>query len=781
MNLKNQKGVSLVLVTVVLMVLTILACTLMQTVFQNYKISKASGYMDYSYYAGGSAIQKGCDLIRNKCDDESLASDAGIEYIGDKEDFSKKIVDQVLIPYIQSLNTGGSFKNMDVSGDSAAKADVKITAAYLSSRYDASGNPDKMFITLGITADSSYVVPLYVAGDKRVFAKKEFSVRLPQVFKLKGPIYSIGDLMADNSTLSVTGDVHIYGTSPEILSQPEQYYYGGIYAKNNAVMKINGNAYSRSFIRTGEYSPSPDNSSIHIYKDAIAQGIQDFGKNDSIVVMRNAYTFDDLELNGEDSIIAVNGSYFGLSNGADAKSHDDSSAIVNSAVIHNANSPDSQKSRIVVNGAVMVGGGTWRLDPVGGTSLYQIEDASVAWLQDSSGQGAAYKMYEGDPAVDAYMEWLKDQSELGNTAVFGFGNLFQMWNVLNWNTTPENIENSIGGWINNIKLAAQNGTVNSLPFDPDKKIEGFCNYSLSADDGMFYMVKEDESHSGIQKAGMLRDNYQLDNIGPETAGLSHWSEFWNSLLSGGWNGTYCSGVPDALNNKLKPGLLGLANIFLERSTYAGQDLSEPVKVSHKSGRVFKSLKDSLDLLRDTMASSKYIVTPLPGKGNLSDPAAYPSLNPADPSDPAHGKYFLVINDNPEEDLTLDGTAFNGVIFTTGRVILKNGAKVNGAIIAAGRGYDPDSSNGYISGSAAKTEVIGGAAFATGAPTIKEDGSNLYVLDGGGYAGVYCRGGAAAVNFPYEGSLLSPEEGREWLLEQFKTQDPEDSLDLHTIF
>lgn len=247
LKLQNKKGSSLVLVTIILMVLIILACMLMETVFQNYRLSKTSGYMDYSYFAAESAIQKCCDLVKDKCD--TLTEYEDITYTGDEKAFSKEVVRKVLEPYILELNTGGKFNTINVAGDITATADVKMNIRYMDSRYNAAADPNFVIITLGITADSSYVVPQYTTGSKRTFAKQEFKVRLPQAFRLKGSIYSIGDLAADNSELSITGDVHVYGTSPEILSQPEQFYYGGIYAKNNSVMRINGNAYSRSFIR----------------------------------------------------------------------------------------------------------------------------------------------------------------------------------------------------------------------------------------------------------------------------------------------------------------------------------------------------------------------------------------------------------------------------------------------------------------------------------------------------------------------------------------------------
>jgi len=44
-----------------------------------------------------------------------------------------------------------------------------------------------------------------------------------------------------------------------------------------------------------------DKSRINIYRDAVAQCIQVFGNDNIISVFRNAYTFDDIEMNGERS------------------------------------------------------------------------------------------------------------------------------------------------------------------------------------------------------------------------------------------------------------------------------------------------------------------------------------------------------------------------------------------------------------------------------------------------------------------------------------------------
>jgi hypothetical protein len=763
----NNKGSSLVMVIIVIMVVSILAGALIDTSLQNFKLSKRSGYMDYSYYAGESIIQKCWDALNTKCNNRDLAALNHITYNGNNDVFSKKIVKQVLTTYINELSGKNYFRNIDITDNASNTANATVSLKYMGFRYNPMSEPNIIYIKVGITADTSYDVKLYTSGDKKVFASKEFAVYIPQGFKLKGPVYSIGDLMADGgSKVKILGDVHVYGTSPEYLKQPEQYYYGGIYSKSNSEIRIEGNAYSRSFIRTGQYSSAEDKSLIYVYKDAVAQCIQAFGKSNRIAVMRNAYTFDDIEMNGEDSVIAVNGSYFGLSDGADGSYHDNSSAIVNSAGIHHDNSEDSQKSRIIINGAVMLNGGTFRIDPNSGDALYQIEDASLAWLTDSLNMIPVYKTSPLDLNYP-YINWLTERNY--QLMAKGFGNLFQVWN-------PVDIT-GIDTWFSRIDAARKAGSNDNNNFDNKivpGKIQGFSNYVMAANDRMYLMEKDSESGSELEKAIILKNSYVLDNIAPPT-GLTDWSKFWDDYVDGGyaWNGGYCTTVPAVLDDVLKPRLLDMANIFINR--YNNYD-SNKMNVEHQSGQVFKSIQDSLDYLVATSATNRYII--VPATGNLSDPVyAYNDLinNPW-----AENKYFLVVNEDPEKVLVLDNTTFNGVIFTTGKVILKNNAVVNGAIIAAGKGYDPDSSTAYISGSAAETKDVGGINMAFRAPRIKKNGSNLGVLDSGGYAGVYCTNGSESINFPDP----DPDIGRAMLLEKFKTQDAPDmtySIELSNIF
>jgi len=780
----SNRGASLIIVIVVLMVVAILADILIEMALQNYKLGKASGYTDYSYYAADNAIQKCCDILYSKCADPSLADANHITYDGADEQFAKAMVNSALAPYVAQLSSTGTFCNMDINADTSNMADVDINLQYLGCSRSSTTPPGKIRIKIGMTANSKYVVKPYLSGKKKVYATKEYLVTIPNSFKLRGPVYTIGDLMANQAAnVDILGDVHVYGTSPEYLKQPEQYYYGGIYAKSDSQMRIRGNAYSRSFIRTGQYSGVMDNSSIYVYKDAIAQGLQIFGKGQRIAVMRNAYTFDDLEVNGEDSVLAINGSYFGLSDGADGSYHDNSSAIVNSATLHYLNSEASRKSRIVVNGAVMLNGGTFRINDITGDTLYQIEDASLAWFTDPLCPSPVYKCADlllSEP----YVDWLKNNAS--SSSAKGFGNLFQVYDSMPWNVDSISADSNFNTWFNKIDATRQADYSNfNSHYDHTKpdKIEGFSNYVLASNDDMYFMKKDNEIESELKKASLLSDNFTVDNIEPPEP-YAAWTSYWNQYVAGsyGWNGGYCTEIPMVLNNVLKPKLLHQANIFAEREVSDIGVKSGGEIVKHKSDNVFTKLENSLAGVVLTASSNPYVIEPYDmydgvndGVANLSSTVyAYNDFytNPW-----AVDKCFLIVNEDPELQLSLDGTVFNGIIFTNGKVILKNGAIVNGAIVAAGEGFDNDGANNYVNGSAAEVVDVGGVPLMTRVPRIKRDGSNLSVMDSGGYAAVYCTGGNVDIHFPDP----DPDIGRTMLLDKFKNQDSSYSIDLYNIF
>lgn len=735
-RLSTNKGSSLVSVILMITVLILLGSVLITSALQNFKTSKSEGYIDYAYYAADSVIEKCIDNIYQICMPSTFTS--GLSYIktntqDNSADFAKSVVDKIN----NDANLKKVYTGIDVSDDASHKATAKVSIKYISYRY-RTGAPGKMIITIGITANATYNNPIYGGGSKEAFAQREFEVYLPHVFKLDAAIKSIGDLFVEKITATIHGGVNVYGTSPERANQMEQYYYGGICARDHAVLNImDGNTYTRSFIRTGLYGGAEGGSEIHVGQDAVAQCIQAFGYDDVIAVYRNAYTFDDIEMNAENSVIAVNGNYFGLSKGG--MHHDESSAIVNSATVYFSNSDESKKSRIVINGDVMLGGGTFRIDPLGVIPPYQIEDASIAW--SSFMQMPTYKLYDYS---EEYKYWIRKQND-----AHGFGNLFQVWDIV---TDFSKIEN----WVNDVKNARflpdftdpAHPKYNIVDTSKVGSVSGFCNYSMAANDTMYFMDEADESNSSVKQAKNSLGFFPMDGIDYSQVQGGTWAGYKGKVYT----------LLDSMKSTLLPITEDLVARDLAKDPTAHNPAASPYELSTSTNKetLFKCLQTKLNEF-DENANTHIIKVPV-GVTTFNINGYISSKNLPTGS----GDYYLVINNYPERDVEVTGS-FKGIIFTMGRVIVRTGADINGAIVAAGRGFT--NSGSYVAGSAADSDT------GDSIPRVMEHGENLQQLNDGEYAAVIIEGSnnteQAQITFP----------GRDALVQAFEKL----GIDLNSIF
>lgn len=775
-------------VLIVIAILIILAAALINSAAIGFKNSKHEETADIAYFAAQSGLEKCFSFIDNYCSIKSNSD--GISYTSDA-DFAQQYVEVKLKKALKeytSRNYGSpadkaifTVSLSDKSSDTATVEIIDDEFRFLSCK-DSEEDPGKIDVTIGVKAVADYKLGENSAVNKGIYAKKVIKVYIPRGFQLDAAIYTIGDLMINNINAQVTGDVVAFGTSPKYAKQVEQYYYGGIYAKNRGHLSVYGNAYSRGLIRTGEYSETPDPSSIYIYKDAIANGIHIFGKGQQIVVGRNAFTFDDIELNGEDSVIAVNGSYLGLSNENQARYHDQSSAIINSAIVHHSGSPDSLKSRIVINGDAVVNGGTFRIDPGTGkvdTQIPQIEDASV--ITRDSTNWPMYKDFldgraNGSITETNYHTWLFNY----RNSALGFSNLIQCW-------TPRRLsgDSDIKEWLSLINAARGIGINNPDYFDSGidiDSISGFCHYELGANDRVYFMNK---GLYQITKFKYLNNGqFMLDNI-KEKPTLSDWTDFWAGLPESVSDWRNLSSYDSPIANKLlmlKNMLVPKTEVFAQREyIYSDSDKSiinntfKNAPGSSSSGTLFLHIKDWLNTNYPALVRANPIYSetdPDRYVFNLDMELSGQTININDKIEDRlfynptlTDKYFLVINPDPSITIEID-RPLNGIIFSMGKVILREGADVRGAILAAGKGFTPDSSRNYVLNdmSSADQEVDAFTGKITNyMPQILENGENLSKLDNGSYAGVYFvgtgTGDTARVTFP----------GRDNLLEIFKEQ------------
>lgn len=729
MIFKNKKGMTLVTVMLIMTVLVILCAILAETVMQTIVLTKRHRNIDLAYYAGESAIENWTSVIEQKiCNNLDIGSDFGAVDLSSptsRENYAKHIVSKVNLSDLkpQQIDIEGKVSSVSaVPLSSSATVVTRQVPDLVGVEVDStSGNA--IIISLGIKAEASYSsASAYNTVNKVVYAVKPFKVYCPKANELEGPIYTVGDFYINDSVVKVKGDVFTFGTYASEIKSPAQYNFGGIYAKNNSKLTVYGNAYSRSFIRAGQYlekdalgNDFQDNTDIFIYKDAIAQCIQSFGNKDRIAILRNAYTFDDLEINGSNSVVAVNGSFFGLANGF-GRYHDDSSAIVNSAVIHQQLISDSFKSRIAINGDVLIGGSTVKIDPETGDSVGEIEDASLAFNAED---GVPYYKYWSDwdklattppqATISEYHDDLRNFYKLdavdGKMDKFrGDFNLFQIFDIFNPLAVGFD-ESVVENWLSDI-------------MDPDilktktvpQNIQGISVTEMVANNKL-YVFPEGGPDTDETKYNNLFVNrttnplglYKLDNLfdGNKPKYYGNEKDWWNMknpLFKREDDTPFDDSHYDFyqfLYGTLEPRgghcgeiykeLLAKTNRFAYRDYPTGSALNWYTKDVTEFDNILEKvsgLSGSSYVLNVTAAAGEHDIVDLfkPGIPDLYQKCK----DSRDLGFDDDKEYFLVANANKNVDIVISGT-FNGIIVTAGKIILKDGASVYGAIIAAGDG------------------------------------------------------------------------------------------------
>ncbi|MDQ2085837.1 polymer-forming cytoskeletal protein [Herbivorax sp. ANBcel31] len=767
--LRSKKGVALVNVLIITTVLMMLSVLLVDYALFSLRESQRQGNVNNTHYAGHSTTEVIFAQI-NKLEEDadgSLLGEWDGGSVGDDDDDLDSYANYIL-GKIKDDFTDDVFE-IDMTGDEVAEVILEsddIVWVPGSLKKKDVGGEERFFMTIGVTVMAFYSPEnsMYAAGNQEIYAQEEFDFPLPSDagFEVLGS-YTIGDCMVignggfddeDRFTANVKGDLYVFGSYPEAFDSPKQEYYGGIFVRDNAQLDIKGNAYVRSFIRAGLYKPfipgedsdsdeyEKDGSRINIYKDAVAQCIQIFGNMNDISVLRNAYTFTDIEINGMRSVIYINGSAVGLTRGEGALSHEQSSAIVNSASIHNTHHPDAHKSRVVVNGDVIIPGGTMWIDSNTGLAKAQIEDASLVW-EDSSLLGSApfYSLRRNllesiadDDGVgpDQYHSELRrayeDSQNSDNYYIGGKTNRFQVYNPRSMDYSKLNEPTSMDIDEELVKIRADNNWDKLVV----EEISGEWSSSLAANNrvyNIFYSQDEDgllDDNSGhISDSGdyvntlpyINNDDYQIDNIfnededGLEFAGS--WGDYDDDRKEWVW------GKLEDIEAELKK----RAEIFVERNPEGevdeeedDDDDDEPRPSSwganlkdaphgHMEGDLFNYLLGELSSLQS------------------NDYDNFIGIDEIDGIDDE--RYYLLLNTDPDEDIVIDGK-FKGIIFTKGTVILESGANVYGSIIAAGGEYDDEYDDDLFRPAAMEG--------------LKENENDLNELNNGDRAGIIIRPG-----------------------------------------
>jgi hypothetical protein len=243
-----------------------------------------------------------------------------------------------------------------------------------------------------------YNAPYYV---KNVKAKLNENILWKNAITTESNLYVTG-----TGDVTIDGNIYAYGTKPEDKKKSREF--GGIVVgkgkdgqKEEGHLTINGNVATSSYIHTNY-----DNSSIEINNGDVYCNslVAQEGTKDTNISIKNGSlnTEDDIELNGENARISINGSYYGFSDGSHSKKHNESSSIV-------INSPDIGKgSSLTIDG------------DKGETSLYEkgIYIGGTVYinnLKDSEGNSFDYQTGESlsiKGNYRAYGEYLKDDGSV---------------------------------------------------------------------------------------------------------------------------------------------------------------------------------------------------------------------------------------------------------------------------------------------------------------------------------------------------------------------------------
>lgn len=745
----SQKGYSIPMVMLLMLVLVIIGGAIAGTVIQMHKTSRADQFELLTYFASESALERSVCLADNLID--GIAEEV---LYTDDDDFVDSVIaelgSQISDFYIQVVPT------------SLARSKVSL------SRGPKPLEKDGNEITFEIVFDarSDLESDIYKHYGRRVVTVQEFTVTIPDTFRLNGAVYSIGDVVAKGDRgiqhTRIIGDVYAFGTGLDRANSMQQHYNGGICAIENAEMRIIGNAFSNSLVRAGmfdEIEGEPGRSTIIVHNDIVAQGVQVFGNNDYIVCDRDVYTFDDVELNGPNSFIGIRGDYYGLSKG-DGYWHDASSAVLNMAPLY-SDSDGFRRSRIIINGNAFINGEVFRLKDDGGID-HKLENAALAWdgnttLQDS----ISFTISENTPETRTLK--YKNRYKSIKNSLKGSSILIQAegWDdYLDPKAWMEGIIFKL-----NTSLDPNSNNISGITI-PDK-IKGYCKFAMSANDKVYTINPLTETNSDIvygdlPAAGKLK-----------YAGVKE--NFWDNYFIQPWhthNDNFSAlGMESALT-EIQAYLQNHISVFAYKQT---NSLNPEVQY-HSNTNGFSEIYDNVYTLFTKQDSSKrkyFLYYPDDGvveNVNISNYITYPTINvdpynpdiafaDGDVDNPADGVndyYFIVINPNPDRTIVVSQEEINAIIISKGQVIVSTGGKVNGAILAAGKGYDE---SGALVGSSADGD--------NRLPRVKLDNPiSIQNFKNFRHAGVVFQSGGS-VEFP----------GRDPLLDKFDNQ----GIDLTKVF
>lgn len=708
---RNTTGNALPLVLFIALIVMLVGGSVAYSTTQMYKVTRDGFHEQLTYLAAENALERCFANLESIITLPDYSGSQGVSFSGNTDSFLDDLVDALN----SDTNIVKSY-TIDMNDTfNSAEASVRFD------RYDDStyvNNGDTITFPLVVTATASMEDAAFRTYNKQVVAVKEFTVYIYSKFSLNGAVYSLGDVVVrrgnDVSTdySTIQGDIYAFGTGLDKTNRMQQHYLGGVCAIEDSILHVeNGSIFTRNLVRTGTFEDSDGGSaSIIVDEDIVAQGIQVFGSDDNIVVIRDAYTFDDIEMNGPNSIIAVNRNFFGL-NGGNGREHDASSAILNVVPMYGSTS-SYKESRIVVNGDIFANGVTFRTEVSGGLVGHKLESVAMTWMDNEPLHIKKGIPHDADDSDYVNILYNPGPGEVRN----GFSVL---WKTV-WD--PDGDGKSIDmstwtkwqAWLSAIRNAASgmSNSFNSEFLVPGSiNMTGFCRYGIAANNSFYKFVEEefDKTHTSTVTVDVVDKVDTLDSSEKYILRVdpSYWSDpaAWYTYTDDS------EGIPVKLNYLMNH-LIGHVQVFASKSIDEN-DYRYDYVYSSPSQTEFNRIKEELAdkfINIPTHCVLRYDDDLLDSSGTTIDINAELETKFDNVTGESYNDFhFLVLNFDPDNVIKVT-KKFDGIIFSTGKVIVGKDGEVNGAIIAAGRGFDDhDGLKGsaadiYYEGSEKKTRL-----------------------------------------------------------------------------
>lgn len=360
--LKSKRGSTLLVVLLALMVLSILGTTILSLSVTNFKMKMVDRNAKKTFYLAEAGleeayaeigkvihqgIQSGNSFVEVKLENfieearevEMLDPDSddsdyieGTDGTGpvDEEEI-KVIMNEWFQEGYKDYIDDHLFNTLDnkIYGtlDTGNYADVNIEdvdqfnggteyAITLSSQFDYQGITKKLRAIFHVKIPE-YNAPYYVVNDWKTIHENVLFMKALTTEK---------DMIVQDGPVTINGNIYAYGTQP--VNKKLSTEFGGVVVgkdSNSGDLTVNGNVYTNSFLHTNANDSSIEIGDGDVFCNSLV--VQQDKTNSHITVNNGVVnTWDDVELNGKNSTITINGSYYGFSYGADG--HDVSSSIV---------------------------------------------------------------------------------------------------------------------------------------------------------------------------------------------------------------------------------------------------------------------------------------------------------------------------------------------------------------------------------------------------------------------------------------------------------------------